>query len=530
MEDNVYSLIKKVTGFPDAEKTYSPFFSSIGLCATDNENGVGRMYFAYNAFTRALFEKTLDFGCALNTEKSSIYNLVFGEDKVSLSFWKSDGIIIDCNGIDDIGLFSKVSSSTTDLWVDNCDGEYLILQGYSRNGDARDSDSRVNFVIGVRALCGNLSNENGMHARAVNGKITLAICFEALKATAKYVRSVLANAPADVDSAAKICRRWLKNNISGAEFETENEDEASAAAYAAKELLFNMTKAQGELESFITPFPSRGSKPYASLTDIFFLNYGYSALGCPLTKDFVKQVSHNRRPTGKIPSFMTSTWACPGAPAQPFLGKAVINEIEYDYSFGWDTFSAIESNNKWWTSTAINKYGLVTDAYENKITASLNALLLNQLRCAVDLAAQLGLEERDDKWKLISANLEKNIVKYLYDKENNIFCDADTSMATVLPSVSSSIIALWSGVEIENSKALDMIRNCVLTIDNEKSISPEYIFFKYQLLKKYHFDDEAKKTSAEYITTFTQDYKDGGEMADNSIACALYLYLLDERS
>ena len=103
-------------------------------------------------------------------------------------------------------------------------------------------------------------------------------------------------------------------------------------------------------------------------------------------------------------------------------------------------------------------------------------------------------------------------------------------MATVLPSVSSSIIALWAGVDIGSSKAKKMLKNCVLNLDNDISISPEYIFFKFQLLKKFGFNDEAENTADSYISAFSEDCKANGAMVGNSLACALYLYLLNERS
>ena len=529
MQDLIYNELKKVTSFPDVLNSYSPMFSSIGLCMRPEEKGIGRIYFGYNAFTRALFDRFLYMPYALNPELSCIYKLVFGNNKASLSFWKSDGLIFECCEAESIELFKGISADTTDLWVEFCDGEYLIIRGYSKNGDSRDPDEKVNFLVGVRAICGTINTENGFKVNAVNGKITIAVNFEALKASTKYLKSVLANAPTDVKTASQLCRRWIINNIGSSDIETDDGAQAQAAAAAAVELLFNATRAQGSLESFITPFPSRGTKPYVSMTDVYFENFGYSAIGCSLTKDFVKQAAQNRQSTGKIPWFATSTWQCPGTAAYAILGRAALNEIDYDFSFGWDVFPTLEVNNNWWMTSAITKYGLVFDDLETGITAAANALLLSQLRCTAELAAKLGLEEKEEKWNEDADTLEKNIIKYLYDKDGNIFCNADENMKTAVPSVSSSIIALWAGVNIESGKAVEIINNYVLSLADDKNIAPEYIFFKLGLLKKFGFEKEYEKTAASFIEMFAAEYKDNPELLHNSSACSLFLSLLNEK-
>lgn len=530
MQEVIYKEIKRVTGFNNSESSYSPMFSTVGLCVSPNRNGVGNLWLSYNSATRSIFNELISLPYPLNTRESSIYRLVFGFNKGRLAFWKNDGFVFECEGVSELKMLTSVSPGTADLWKEaDSDREYLILHGYSLNQASEDPDSVVPFIFGVRAICGNIDTSDGYKIKAdADGRIAVACDFEALKATSKYVKNILMTSPASVEEAALLCRRWLRNNSRSFEYEAKNETEIKNIALAVKGMLFNYSKAQGSLENCVTPFPSRGTKAYTSVWDVFFGNMGYGLLGTNNSKDFIKQIARSSRADGKISGKLCSTFESNDYRLYPLFGRAIIREMDFDFGFGWDVLPALEENNKWWLTSRISDCGLIFEEIDKRpvITIAVNAFFLDQLRATAELATKLGLEEKVEKWNDDAARLEENIIKNFYDKENNIFNTVYFNMenATRLDADNSdefaSFVPLWAGVNIGDEAAKKMVADIVIPC---KTGYPEQTAIKLEILKKYGFDeayDDAK-------TDFLKSCNAPG-VFNNSLACALYLKLISE--
>jgi hypothetical protein len=530
MQEVIYKEIKKVTGFNNPGSSYSPMFSTIGLCVSPNRNGVSNLWLSYNSATRSIFNELIALPYPLNTRESSIYRLVFGFNKGRLSFWKNDGFVFECEGVDELRMLTSVSSGTADLWKESdSDSEYLILHGYSLNQAPEDPDSVVPFIFGVRAISGSIDTSDGYKIKAgADGKIAIACDFEALKATSKYVRNILMTSPATVDEAALLCRRWLRNNSRSFEYEAKNETEIKAIARAVKGMLFNYSKAQGSLENCVTPFPSRGTKAYTSVWDVFFGNFGYGLLGTNNSKDFIKQIARRSRADGKISGKLCSTYESNDYRLYPLFGRAIIREMNFDFGFGWDVLPALEENNKWWLTARISDCGLIFEEIEKRpvITIAVNAFFLDQLRATAELATMLGLEEKVEKWTEDAARLEENIIKNFYDKENNIFNTVyfNIENATRLDVDNSdefaSFVPLWAGINIGEENAKNMVEKIVIPCE---TVKPEQTAIKLEILRKYGFSEEYDRVKGDFLNSCAAP-----GTFDNSLACALYLHLISE--
>ena len=529
MHEAIYQEIKKVTGFPNPESGYSPMFSTVGLCVSPNRNGIGNMWLSYNAAVRSIFNELISLPYPLNTKESSIYRLVFGYNKGRLAFWKNDGFVFECEGIDELNMLTSVSAGTADLWSEsNSDSEYLILHGYSVNRAQGDPDAVVPFIFGIRAISGVIDTSSGYKIKAVNGKIAIACDFEALKATSKYVKNILMTSPSGVDEAAVLCRRWLRNNSRSFEYIAKNDDEIKKTALAVKGMIFNYAKAQGNLENYVTPFPSRGSKAYTSIWDVFFGNIGYSLLGTNASKDFIKQIAESSRPDGKISGIICSTFESNDYRMYPLLGRAILNEMDFDFGFGWDVIPALEENNKWWLTSRISDCGLVFEEIDRKplITIDVNAFFLDQLRATVELATKLGLDEKVEKWQEEADRLERNIIENFYDRTactfNTVYFNRDnTTLLNVgTMDIFSSFIPLWAGVDIGRENAENMIKNVVIPYETD---TPERTYIKLCILKKYGFSQEYAALKEKYLKSCGAP-----GILNGSLACALYLKLVSE--
>ena len=530
MQDLIYKEMKKIIGFTSADNSYSPMFSSIGLNVSPNRNGVSNLYLSYNGSTRSIFNGLIGLPFPLNTALSNVYKLIFGFSKGTLAFWKNDGFIFECEGLSELPLLTSVSSATADLWIDRkeSDSEYLILHGYSVNTSPFDPDAVVPFIFGIRAICGKLETEGGFRAEPSDGKITLAFDFEALKATTKYVRNMLACAPQTAEEASRLCRRWVRNNSRAFEFEAKDESQAKNIASAIKGMLFNFTRAQGRFDNSVVPFPSRGTAPYTSVWDLFFGNPGYSLLGTNVSKDFVKNITGTSRSDGKISPLICSTYKRNDVRFYPLLGRTVLNEIDFDYSFGWDVLKALEENNKWWLTARMSDCGLLFEELEKRplITIAVNAFFLDQLRATAELSMKLGLEEKTEIWSGRAEEFEKNIIRNFYDAENNIFNtvyfnrENSTRIDAEKPDEFSSLIPLWAGVDIGEENSLKLVREIVIPCEPR---TPEQTVIKLDILKKYGFEAEYAETKERFLSSFTK-----ASDFNHSVICAIYLRLITD--
>ncbi len=474
----IYQKVKKIRNFPSANESYSPMFSSLGLCTAEGENGIGALCFNYNRASRPLFDKTVSLPFPLNTKESVIYKLVFGNNEAELAFWKNDCFMLSCSGISELPLFTVKSKDTVDLWVESCDGEYLILNGFTKNRDERDPDEKTPFVIGVRAVIGKLSAENGFIAHAGAGKLLLAFAFEGLKCSAGSVRNALSIAPEDVKSASLFCRRWLRNYSRDFAPETDNEREADLVAGAIQGLLFNATRAQGNLSSYVSPFPSRGGYPAAFLWDTYFQNLGYSLLGTNLHREFLRQIASRHRTDGKFAQFLCSTWERPHDTQPALFGWAVLNAMGDDHDFAWEMLPIMESNNKWWLSARMTDRGLVycpsgletgqdnSPRFDNgpTIAVDMNSYLLNQLRSTAELSRVLGVEGKAKAWDELADKLSRSIMTHLYNDKDHIFYDISVATGEKVKVIgASSFLPLWAGVDIDKKKVDKMLKKYLLS-------------------------------------------------------------------
>lgn len=479
MQELIYQHLKKIKKFPSKDESYSPLFSSIGLCVRPDVKGLGKLWFNYNRASRSVFDRLVDMPYALNNELSCIYELVFGNGEARLAFWKNDAFMLDIDGDNEIRLCTEASKKTLDIWIDYSDKEFVCLKGQSINPEKRDPDYTVPFVFGIRALTGTLSTENGIVATPKKGKLVLAFAFEALKARTSGVRNILNVCPESEKNAALLCRRWVRNYSASFAPEVQDEETAEITAYAIRGLLFNATKAQGNLEGHISPFPSRGRRPCTYLWDTYFQNFGYSLLGSDLNKDFLRQIAKCMRTDGKFPQFMCSTWEKPHETQPALFGWAVMNAIGDSYDFAWEMLPIIEANNEWWLSAKMTQRGLVLCSGGNEtgqsnsprfdngptLAVDMNSYLLNQLRMTAQIERMLGLEDKAKRWDEKADMLSENIMKHLFSKNDYMFYDMNPVIGERIKVITpSSFLPLWAGVNIDKKYQDKILKKYLLSV------------------------------------------------------------------
>lgn len=472
MQELIYQKLKRISDFPTKFESYSPLFSSIGLCVNEKKAGIGEMFFNHNNSSRALFDKFVEFPYRLDKEKSYSYLLIFGDFKGAVAFWRSDCFLLECKDVKEIPLFTKVSKNTVDLWCDKCDSKELILCGYTKNGDKTDPDEKSYFNIGVRAINGKLSAKNGYKAVAdKEGKVMLAFCFQSTKSSPHVVSEILSTAPTDLGRATILACRWLINNSQEYTYETQDEKKAEHIATAIKTLLYNATNAGGNLEGYTSAYPQRGAYPASYLWDTTFSYLGYSHISSKVSKDILSQVANAQRNNGKIPRYLCTTFEAPKDVAPAIYGKAIYSLAINDYNLAWETVPALEDNNLWWLTNRMTRYGLICDN-RNNLSVSMNAFVINQLRICEELSRFLEVKEKANLWYQEADVLEENLMKHLYCEEDGMFYDKDAVTGEFIKTVGMvNFLPLLLDMPFSEKKAKAMIKKYLL--------NKEYMFGEF---------------------------------------------------
>lgn len=465
-KNSLTDLISGINSYSEKSTSYSPMYSNIGLEIHSDEKGIGAFWLHYNRFSRILWNKFIDFDYSFNENLSTPWKLVFfNDDKIaSLAFFAPDAFMIEID--DDFVFASDENEALLKHWTLELGNGIKAIRGYSKNGDDRDPDESVPFILGYKKE---------------KGKIIFA--FEALEISTDSIVEKINNAPESVDECAEICLEMIKNSVGSLSFKCDDKV-AEIAAEAVNGLISNLTKAPGFLSKHISSYPSRGYSSHF-LWDSCFQNLAYEEMDINLAKDFMLQFVETQRPDGKYGQFLCSTWMRPHYSQPSLIGWASMRIVEKtkDLSFAKVMLDSIEKNNEWWINNRMTEFGLISCPHGletgqddsprfddgDTLACDMNSYLLSQINITAKIAEMIGDEVRCQKLKKEASVLSENMIKYLYCEEENIFYDALLKNNTKIRIVSPvSLLPLWADIDFPEDKAKDMIEKYLL--------NPEYLF------------------------------------------------------
>ena len=479
---------KEILDIHFRDVSYSPLFSTIGLVAADGFNGIESLVFNYNRKCRGLWDSFIRFEDGLVRVPTSMEKLSYEKDnkKADIAFYGRDMFVIATENTEAFELCGEITKECVGVWVESNTEDTVVIRGYSLNGDARDPDQSVPYRIGIKAIKGSVcEKDRKVTVKADNnGKTFIAVAFEALDTSEESIAESLAAAPASMEDAVKISKDWFVDMLYGFETEVNSAREAEILTHALKGLLFNSTIGQGMLNGYVSAYPSRGEYPTHFLWDSCFQNLALEYLNPRLAKDSLLMYNHYQRVDGKFPQFLCSTWARPHETQPALIGWATMrivnNSEEKDMDFIEKMFSALEKNNQWWLNQRMTRHGVIycphgletgqddSPRFDNGpiLALDMNSYLLSQMRATAELAKILGNCAAVEKWTKKADILAENMVKVMYDPEQNMFFDADpvTAERRTLWSA-SGFLPLWAGVDIGEDRAKAMIKDHLL---NEK--------------------------------------------------------------
>ncbi len=470
------------------QNSFSPIYSDFGLGLDSEFAGIRSLYMHYNRSTATLWEPLLKLnGDVTEYEPYAdrvTYRTVY--DKCEMAFYDIDSVFISCETQKSIALFAEKAKSLNDIWIQEKGNGFVILRGYSKNGDDRDPDKEVAVMAGLRVLTGTLSVDGcEISVSPVEGEIRLVLSFDVMNVSKEKLMERLFNAPYDIEAASQKTREWILQTIKDLNLKISDDEQSTVFLKSIITLIFNLAKAPGNLEGAISSFPNRGGYPTHFMWDSCFQNLAYEMMNLELAKDSLLQLCNNIRPDGKIPQFLCSTWGRPHDAQPALLGWAAkrVFEKESDIEFAEKIFEALEKNNTWWLTQRMTRFGVIKCAdgletgqdnsprFDNGtvLAVDMNSYLLNQIKTTAYFARVLGYEKKAEYWDAQASALNEKMIEYLYDEDKNMFFDADADTGFKQKLLTTSgFIPLWAGVEISREKAYSMIKDWLL--------NPEYFF------------------------------------------------------
>ena len=471
--------------FETKESTYSPMFSTIGLEASPDRQGIGALWFHYNRAAREVCKKLFDFPLILNEEQSDICGLVFDKEDVTakLAFFEQDAFVLECEGLDEVYIFED---AVAEYWIESENKTEIKIHGYSKNGDDRDPDENVGFLASVKIEKGTISFDgNKIKIEAENGKILLKFFVQILEISEEKSNNILSN-EIDYSEAKKQCENWFNKYTNNFCINVKDETEEEIICTAVFGLMFNTAIAQGMLSKHISAFPSRGAYPTHFIWDTYFQNLAYEKIDPFLAEEFLMQIIVNQRPDGKFPQFMCSTWSRPHDTQPALFGwaaKRLLSNVNDRKTFIEKIITPLEKNNSWWLSQRMTKYGCIfcpsgletgqddSPRFDDGATLAtdMNSYLLHQLKFTAEIFEEIGNKNKAEYWQIKADKLEEKIIENLYDNKRNIFFDFSLTKNKKVDIVSpSSLLPLWAGLKLGENKEKKMIEDYL--------INPDYMF------------------------------------------------------
>ena len=488
-KDTILKELSKINDYSIAKESYSPFYSNIGFVMKNDTEGLGQLHIHYNRKNRKVWDNTVKFPLSLNKNESLVNLLVFGEGekKAELAFFDTDAFMFGSKGLENVELLRDLTEDVADYWCDFFSKNSLLIRGLSKNGDGRDPDNFVPFAVNINMLKGTLTKKKGQVTALAdeNGEILFSFIFKVLEVSQDDIKATLKKAPKTVCEAAKICEDDIISCVENLNIPDVSEAELSILSRAIHGLIFNLTKAPGFLKNNISSYPNRATYPTHFLWDSCFQNLAYEHFAPQLAKESLMQLINNQRVDGKIIHFLCSTWMRPHHSQPPLVGWAGLRLYKQtgDKKFLKTLFTSMERNNLWWLTQRMTHYGVIScnDGLETgqddsprfdngpTLACDMNSYLLRQLYVTSEIASILGLTSKAKKWEKEADNFGKQMMKVLYNKEDNLFYDVHIESGKQIKMLTPcSVMPIWAGIKMNEEKKQAMIKDYLL--------NPTYLF------------------------------------------------------
>lgn len=414
------------TQFDTPDKSYSPFYSNIGLTFGD-VGQIDGIQLHYNRVTQKIGNPAVSVAARPGVEpvcgqlqSGPLLAWFFDADCFAIEA-RSD---IHLNFLEDPKL-RVISDRAEDVRLVHCMIKTL---------DPRDPDEEFPVLFAIRALKGRWSGNS-----VVGRDTRVAISVQLLDLNVEDARDLLARCPHSADAVRATYERWVRSACGTMELAPKTRGEAEVLALALRTLLFNSAAAPGVFSGRIASFSSRGGYPTHFLWDSCFHMLALEEMDDKLCRDALLILAETTRSDGKVPHFVCSTWVRPLASQPALLGWATERYVERtgDLELAKELLPKLRANCDWWLTQRLNSFGLVTcfDPFETGwddtprlddgdiIAVDMNAFVLWQMRSIARLLEATGQPTEAAQWRRRADDFAAVLVSVCWDPGRKQFQD-----------------------------------------------------------------------------------------------------------
>ncbi len=479
-------LLGNSLDFSDADRSFSPFYSDVGL-GIDGGGGIACLFLHYNRRGTTFLQPFLRMPEPERPHECKATGITqrFKSGSARIAFCSHDTWIVDCSGLSALEFNPGAHAEFTERRCTRLDSTGAVLiEGYLPTVDPRDTDATFPFVIGLRVVRGTASHGDGIDEALrieadAEGRIVLVFSVRMLEVNAESVLSRLQQASSSFEDAEKRTMSWWGEVLDGLDFDSDSKGESRTLARAAYTLLSNSTASPGLLGGRICQFPSRGTYPTAYLWDSCFQNLGTEFFNPGLAADSLLLFVDNLRVDGKMPAFICSTWVHPRQSQPPLVGWAGRRLVDRsgDGQLAARLLEGLVRNTKWWLSQRMTRFGLVAAANGMElgwddtprfdrgpiVACDLNSYLLLQMRVCADFAQLAGGADAAREHRSMADEYAARIVDLLYDEESGLFWDLDVEVGAANRVMTPAcFLPLLGDVPLSEEQARRMVTDYLL--------------------------------------------------------------------
>ena len=443
--ETLVQLLGNSLDFSDADRSFSPFFSDIGL-GIDKTAGITCLFLHYNRRGTTFLKPFLRMPQAVKPHECTAAGVTqhFQQGSARIAFCGHNTWVVDCSGLTGLEFNTDDHADFTEKRSTQVDPSTIIIEGYLPTVDPRDPDATFPLILGLRIAKGAVTGGDGIGQSLrieadSDGQLVLVFSVRALEVDAESIRSRLQDASTSFEDAEQRSISWWAGAIGDLDFDSDDSAESTTLARAAYTLLSNSAASPGLLGGRICAFPSRGTYPTAYLWDSCFQNLGTELFNPGLAEDSLLLFIDNLRVDGKLPAFICSTWVHPQQSQPPLIGWAGRRLVEMtgNEQLAATLLSGLRRNTKWWLSQRMTRFGLIAGANGMElgwddtrrfdqgpiVACDLNSYLLIQMRVCAAFAEMIGDTEAAREHSAEADEYAARIVEVLYDESAGLFWD-----------------------------------------------------------------------------------------------------------
>ena len=410
--------------YRDADRSFSPFYSNIGL-TFDKNAGVASIELHFNRRTQSLRSAvTLDGAGGLEAGIASVRS-----GDLQATFFGRDAFVL--SGKRDFTLnfladpkFRVISDDT---------GEFRVIHALLSTLDPRDPDVEVPILLALRLQSG------AWDGNTIRGQAPSVACtIQLIAIDVEQAKNALSD-PVTTESANEATKGWVRQAVGNLRLFPKSPHERSVLSRSVQALLMNSVEAPGLLAGRISSYPSRGGYPTHFLWDSCFHMLALEEMDDRLCRDALMILTDNVRPDGKIAHFVCSTWIRPKGSQPALVGWAAERYFQRtgDQEFVESVLPALEANCHWWLTHRLNSFGLITcfDPFETGwddtprldrgpiVATDMSAYVLMQMRTVSRFAEALGDAEKARHWKDRADGFADTLVRVCWNATSGRFHD-----------------------------------------------------------------------------------------------------------